>query len=121
MCPGVAQRDHGRDQQQTGTAGDWRSFLSALARSYWDLYQGHPGLAAEVPTLRTTSQAMVALTDRSAVALLNFDFDPEQAILVVDMLAELVTQAFLGASTSQAHAEPRTGGAHTFSVVDGSR
>lgn len=99
--------------------GDWREFLRATARSYWSLYERHAGLAVEVSTLRTTSAAMVDITNRSSIALLDLGFDAEDAVLVVDMLGELVTQAFLGAAAAQP--ETTTEGPDTGSVVDGSR
>ncbi|WP_053207027.1 TetR/AcrR family transcriptional regulator [Jiangella muralis] len=108
--------------------GDWRSYLSALASSYWDLYDTHPGLAAEVSSLRSTSRGMVAVTNRAAVALLGFGFSAAHAVLVQDMLGELVTQAFLGAPppADGQPAEidgPQAGadGRHTFSIVNGRR
>lgn len=101
--------------------GHWRTYLSALAWSYWDLYGTHPGLAAEVSSLRSTSRAMVTLTNDAAVALLNFGFSARQAILVQDMVAELVTQAFLGAPSGAGDQPPEGDGRHTFSIVNGSR
>jgi AcrR family transcriptional regulator len=99
--------------------GDWREFLRATARSYWSLYEGHAGLALEVSTLRSTSATLVEITNRSGVALLELGFDAEDALLVVDMLGELVTQAFLGASTTRP--EATTEQPDPVSVVDGSR
>ncbi|UJW29977.1 TetR/AcrR family transcriptional regulator [Saccharothrix sp. AJ9571] len=103
----------------------WHAFLQATAKGYWSLYETHPGLALEVSTLRSTSSALVATTNQAGLALIEFGFTAEQAVLVVDMLGELVTQAFLGASTSPpvtttppAAEEERP---HTVSVVDGSR
>lgn len=84
---------------------DWREFLRALARSYWALYEAHDGLALEVSTLRSTSRALVMVNNQSGLALLGFGFDAEDAVLVIDMLGELVTQAFLGASSGQASAD----------------
>lgn len=101
--------------------GDWREFLRATARSYWSLYERHAGLAVEVSTLRTISAAMVDIANRSSVALLDLGFDAEDALLVIDMLGELVTQAFLGASAAQPEAPATTEGPDTVSVVDGSR
>ncbi|WP_173139046.1 TetR/AcrR family transcriptional regulator [Kibdelosporangium persicum] len=104
---------------------DWREFLTATAWSFWTLYEVHRGLALEVSTLRTTSEALVVVTNRSALALLDSGFDADDAILVIDMLGELVTQAFLGATSAP---EPTVSGAsaadgqpHTVSVVDGVR
>jgi AcrR family transcriptional regulator len=104
---------------------DWREFLRATAWAYWALYEAHAGLALEVSTLRSTSRALVEITNRSGLVLLDFGFTGDDAVLVVDMLGELVTQAFLGASSrtppgAQSSAvgdEPP----HTVSVVDGSR
>lgn len=101
--------------------GEWRSYLSALAWSYWDLYQSHPGLAAEVSSLRSTSRGMVTLTNDAAVALLGFGFSAPQAVLVQDMLGELVTQAFLGAPPPVDAQPAEADGRHTFSIVDGAR
>jgi AcrR family transcriptional regulator len=104
---------------------DWREFLAATAWSYWTLYEAHRGLALEVSTLRSTSEALVAITNRSALALLESGFDADDALLVIDMLGELVTQAFLGAASAP---EPAVSGGsadddqpHTVSVVDGVR
>ena len=96
--------------------GDWREFLRATAQSYWSLYERHAGLATEVSTLRSTSAALVDITNRSGVTLLDLGFAAEDAVLVVDMLGELVTQAFLGASAAQPDAA-----ATPASVVDSSR
>lgn len=99
---------------------DWRELLRATAWSYWELYERHAGLAMEVATLRTTSQALVAISNRTGLALLDLGFSAEDAVLVFDMLGELVTQAFPGTSPSPAAAS----GAerpHTVSVVDGAR
>jgi AcrR family transcriptional regulator len=99
--------------------GDWREFLRATARSYWSLYERHAGLAMEVSTLRSTSAALVDITNRSGVALLDLGFDAEDAVLIVDMLGELVTQAFLGASATRP--ETPADQSDTVSVVDSSR
>jgi AcrR family transcriptional regulator len=96
--------------------GDWREFLRATAKSYWSLYERHAGLAVEVSTLRSTSAALVDIANRSGVTLLDLGFDAENAVLVVDMLGELVTQAFLGASAAQPDAATTPA-----SVVDSSR
>lgn len=80
---------------------DWRQYLRQLASSYWGLYAAHPGLAAEVAGLRTTSEALVELTNRSAAALLDAGFQAETAVLVVDMLGDLVTHAFVPPGTGQ--------------------
>jgi AcrR family transcriptional regulator len=101
--------------------GDWREFLRATAGSYWTLYERHPGLAVEVSTLRSTSAALVGVTNRSGLALLGLGFGAEDAVLVVDMLGELVTQAFLGASAAPPEAPATIERPDTVSVVDGSR
>jgi AcrR family transcriptional regulator len=111
--------------QWPGPGEDWREFLRAMAWSYWALYEAHTGLALEVSTLRSTSKSLVLIANQSGLALLDFGFDAEDAVLVIDMLGELVTQAFLGASTHspQIPVDPSAGAdrPHTVSVVDGSR
>jgi AcrR family transcriptional regulator len=102
------------------SGADWREFLRSVAWSFWALYEQHSGLAVEVSTLRSTSPALVAINNRAGLALLEFGFDAEDAVLVLDMLGELVTQAFLGAAPTAAPA-PGTDRPHTVSVVDGSR
>ena len=74
---------------------DWRNYLRELASSFWGLYAAHPGLAAEVAGLRSTSAALVDLTNRSAGTLLESGFEADTAVLVVDMLGDLVTHAFV--------------------------
>ena len=99
---------------------DWRELLRATAWAYWDLYERHSGLAAEVSTLRTTSRALVDISNRTGLALLNLGFGAEDAVLVLDMLGELVTQAFLGAPPLPA-AVPGKERSHPVGVVDDSR
>ncbi|HEX6353130.1 TetR/AcrR family transcriptional regulator [Actinophytocola sp.] len=101
--------------------GDWREFLRATARSYWSLYERHAGLAVEVSALRTISAALVDIANRSGVVLLDLGFDAEDAVLVIDMLGELVTQAFLGAAAASPQAPATTEEPDDVGVVDGSR
>lgn len=73
----------------------WREFLTETARAHWRLHSAHPGLAREIMTLRLTSPALVRRDNDTGVHLLGFGFEPADAMLVVDMLAELVVQEFL--------------------------
>jgi AcrR family transcriptional regulator len=73
----------------------WREFLTETARAHWRLHSSHPGLAREIMTLRLTSPALVRRDNDTGVHLLGFGFEPADAMLVVDMLAELVVQEFL--------------------------
>jgi AcrR family transcriptional regulator len=83
---------------------DWRAFLAATARAHWRLYSSHPGLAQEIITLRLTSAALVRRYNRTGVALLDYGFDSQDATLIMDMIAELVVQAFIG-GTGEARAQ----------------
>ncbi|MEV7870641.1 helix-turn-helix domain-containing protein [Streptomyces sp. NPDC088124] len=74
---------------------NWRDFLTATAWAHWRLYAARPGLAQEITALRLTGPALVGRDNRTGVALLDYGFSPEDSVLVMDMLAELVTQAFL--------------------------
>ncbi|MEU8872178.1 helix-turn-helix domain-containing protein [Streptomyces javensis] len=74
---------------------DWRAFLTATAWAHWRLHVANPGLAKEITALRLTGPALVDRDNRTGVALLRFGFVPQDAALIVDMLAELVIQAFL--------------------------
>lgn len=76
--------------------GDWREYLADTAWAHWRLYAVHPGLAMEITALRITGPALVRRDNRTGVRLLEFGFSPVHAALVMDMLAELVTQAFIG-------------------------
>ncbi|WP_143532070.1 TetR/AcrR family transcriptional regulator [Saccharothrix sp. ALI-22-I] len=76
-------------------ADGWRSFLTETAWAHWRLHDAHPGLAREITALRLTSPALVRRDNETGVHLLGFGFSPEAAMLVVDMLAELVVQEFL--------------------------
>lgn len=75
---------------------DWRAYLTSTAWAHWELYTAHPGLAKEITALRITAPALVRRDSQTGLALLGLGFAPRDAMLVVDMLAELVTQAFLG-------------------------
>ncbi|MFI1012563.1 TetR/AcrR family transcriptional regulator [Streptomyces sp. NPDC020965] len=74
---------------------DWRAFLTATAWAHWRLYAARPGLAQEITALRLTGPALVQRDNRTGIALLDAGFSPEDSVLIMDMLAELVTQAFL--------------------------
>ncbi|MFH0245579.1 TetR/AcrR family transcriptional regulator [Streptomyces sp. HK10] len=74
---------------------DWSAFLAATGWAHWRLYAAHPGLAQEVTGLRLTGRALVHRGNRIGLALLEFGFAAADAVLIVDMLGELVTQAFL--------------------------
>ena len=87
--------------------GGWRAYLTSTAWAHWELYSAHPGLAKEITALRITAPALVRRDNRTGLALLDLGFAPDDAMLVVDMLAELVTQAFLGSvPEGDATAEP---------------
>ncbi|WP_211335310.1 TetR/AcrR family transcriptional regulator [Lentzea flaviverrucosa] len=73
----------------------WREFLMEMARAHWRLHAAHLGLAREITTLRITSPALVRRDNETGLHLLGFGFAPADAMLVVDMLAELVVQEFL--------------------------
>ncbi|MEU4177372.1 helix-turn-helix domain-containing protein [Streptomyces sp. NPDC026589] len=74
---------------------DWRAFLTATAWAHWRLFAAHPGLAQEVTALRLTGPGLVGRENRTGVALLGYGFSADDSVLIMDMLAELVTQAFL--------------------------
>lgn len=76
---------------------DWRAYLTETAWAHWRLYSAHIGLAREITALRVIGLALVKRDNQTGVHLLEYGFDPADAVLVVDMLAELVTQAFLAA------------------------
>ncbi|RDI35343.1 TetR/AcrR family transcriptional regulator [Lentzea flaviverrucosa] len=75
---------------------DWRAYLAETAWAHWRLYSAHIGLAREITALRVIGPALVKRANQTGVLLLDYGFDPVDAVLVVDM-AELVTQAFLAA------------------------
>ncbi|MFJ1782725.1 TetR/AcrR family transcriptional regulator [Streptomyces anulatus] len=74
---------------------DWRAFLTATAWAHWQLFATRPGLAQEITALRLTGPGLVGRENRTGVALLGYGFSAEDSVLIMDMLAELVTQAFL--------------------------
>jgi AcrR family transcriptional regulator len=74
---------------------DWRDFLERTAWAHWRLHEANPGLAREITSLRLTCPALVRRDNQTGVHLLNYGFSPADAVLVIDMLAELVTQEFL--------------------------
>lgn len=80
-----------------GPGEDWRAYLEETAWAHWRLYSAHIGLAREITALRVIGPALVKRDNQTGVHLLEYGFDPVDAVLVVDMLAELVTQAFLAA------------------------
>ncbi|MEU7838889.1 MULTISPECIES: TetR/AcrR family transcriptional regulator [unclassified Nonomuraea] len=80
---------------------DWRAFLAETAWAHWRLYTSHPGLAEEIISLRLTSAALVRRYNRTGVALLGFGFSSQDAALIMDMVAELVVQAFIGAAEGE--------------------
>lgn len=86
----------------------WRSFLDETAWAHWRLHDAHPGLAREITALRLTSPALVRRDNETGVHLMGFGFSAEVAMLVVDMLAELVVQEFLvaPAGTGPRHWKP---------------
>lgn len=105
----VAAVDHAVDTVEwPEAADDWRAFLAATAWAHWRLYTSHPGLAEEIISLRLTSAALVRRYNRTGVALLGFGFGDQDATLIMDMVAELVVQAFVGAAQS----EPGTQASH---------
>jgi AcrR family transcriptional regulator len=75
--------------------GHWRAFLAETAWAHWRLYEAHPGLAKEIIALRLTGPALVRRNNDTGVELLRLGFGPDDAVLIMDMLTELVTQAFL--------------------------
>lgn len=79
----------------------WRSFLNDIAWAHWRLHNAHPGLAREITALRLISPALVRRDSETGVHLLDFGFSAEAAMLVVDMLAELVVQEFLAAPAGE--------------------
>ncbi|MER5422819.1 TetR/AcrR family transcriptional regulator [Streptosporangium roseum] len=85
---------------------DWRAFLAATAWAHWRLYSSHPGLAQEIITLRLTSAALVRRYNRTGVALLDYGFGGQDATLVMDMIAELVVQAFVSTAEGEPTAQP---------------
>ncbi|MEV5976600.1 helix-turn-helix domain-containing protein [Streptomyces sp. NPDC052114] len=92
----AAAADHAVRAIEWPEAGDdWRAFLDATAWAHWSLHAANPGLAKEITALRLTCPALVDRDNRTGVVLLGFGFAPRDAALIVDMLAELVIQAFL--------------------------
>ncbi|MGP4104673.1 TetR/AcrR family transcriptional regulator [Nonomuraea sp. KM90] len=93
----AAAVDHAVDAIEWPEPGqDWRAFLTATAWAHWRLYASYPGLAQEIVTLRLTSANLVRRYNGTGVALLEFGFSGQDATLIMDMIAELVVQAFLG-------------------------
>lgn len=93
---------------------DWRTYLTSTAWAHWELYTNHPGLAKEITALRITAPALVRRDNRTGLALLGLGFEPDDAMLVVDMLAELVTQGFLGSVPEADTSDEPEGDAGTF-------
>jgi AcrR family transcriptional regulator len=92
----AAAVDHAVDAIEWPVAGaDWREFLEATAWAHWRLFAAHPGLAREITALHITGQALVRRDNQTGLVLIGFGFEPADAVLVMDMVAELVTQAFL--------------------------
>lgn len=103
----AAAVDHAVDAIEWPEQGrDWRAFLAATAWAHWRLYSSHPGLAQEIITLRLTSAALVRRYNRTGVALLDYGFGSQDATLIMDMIAELVVQAFISAAEDEPRAQP---------------
>lgn len=96
---------------------DWREFLITTARAHWRLYAAHPGLAREITALRLTGPALVRRDNQTGVRLLRYGFRPVDAVLVVDMLAELVAQAFLAAPQQAGDSGGTGGGADALGEI----
>jgi AcrR family transcriptional regulator len=102
----AAAVDRAVDTIEWPEAGDdWRALLYATAWAHWRLYTAYPGLAHEIISLRLTSAALVHRYNRTGVALLDFGFSAEDATLIMDMVAELVVQAFVGGADDDSGTE----------------
>jgi AcrR family transcriptional regulator len=103
----AAAVDHAVDAIEWPQPGqDWRAFLAATAWAHWRLYDSHPGLAQEIIFLRLTSAALVRRYNLTGVALLEFGFGSQDAALIMDMIAELVVQAFIGGTGGEPGMRP---------------
>ncbi|MFB9834716.1 TetR/AcrR family transcriptional regulator [Actinoallomurus acaciae] len=76
-------------------AGDWRNVLSEYAWATFHLLERHPGLAAQISSLRIKSAAYGAVSHRTVTALLDHGFGGQEAILAHDIVHEQILMFFM--------------------------
>ncbi|RRD49705.1 TetR/AcrR family transcriptional regulator [Arachnia propionica] len=75
--------------------GGWRDVLTAHALCLWEVCRSHPGAATQVsPGLIPEAGARIA--DDLAVFLVDCGFTPEDAVLVCDLVHDLVIDSLRG-------------------------
>ncbi|MEX5635167.1 TetR family transcriptional regulator [Parafrankia sp. FMc2] len=103
----VASQDWPPAPQHAGPG--WRAFLAHTTWAAWNLYDRHPGLAAEVASLAFAPPSLVAVAQRSIEVLVDAGFAARDALLIVDMAGELALGPFLLARDLPAAPAPAPG------------
>lgn len=75
----------------------WREYLEKLTDVMWSIYEDFPGVALELQRLPAPPSSVVYIFAASTEALIDFGFDPESAVLIVDTISDMTIDSYLNA------------------------
>jgi len=73
--------------------GDWKLYLSHIAKSLWDMYSRYKGLAATVRSSEQTPTTFIEAFAKACSNLESFGFSTEDAALIVDSIADMTADS----------------------------
>ncbi|MGD9429135.1 TetR/AcrR family transcriptional regulator [Arthrobacter russicus] len=76
---------------------DWREYLEKFTDVMWTMYEEFPGVAPELQRLPAPPSSVVYIFAASTEALIDFGFDPESAVLIVDTISALTIDSYMNA------------------------
>lgn len=76
-------------------ATQWRAYLEEFADSLWDFLNSVPGLGLYLASARHVPKAMSITALGVTARLCSFGFAPRDAMVVVDSIADMVTQSLI--------------------------
>lgn len=106
MLRDAAERAFERYRWPTEGA-QWRAYLEEFADSLWDFLSSVPGLGLYLASTRHVPKAMTATALGVTARLCSFGFAPRDAMLVVDSVADMITQSLIMQRTLDAPAGAR--------------
>ena len=94
--------------------GRWRPYLEGVAAEIWGLFARHPGMAGEVRAVSRTPAAVTEVFYTTAAELARLGFTDGDAVLIVDTIADLAADSYLG---WERLTRPRRGGPVTLDLL----
>lgn len=75
----------------------WRRYVEQLTDVMWEMYESFPGLAPELQRLASTPPSVICIFAAGSEALIDFGFEEQQAVLIMDLVSDLTIDSYMNA------------------------